>query len=320
MIDIGRYIIASPYLLAPLAGYTDLVFREICMRAGAGAGVTELLSATALAMGQKKTIAMLAFYQGEQPRWAQLFAGSSAILAAGARVAAANGAQVIDINMGCPVRKVVSHGAGAAWHKRPDEAAAAVATVIAAIGPEIPVTVKIRSGWDAGSINAPELAARLAEAGAAAITVHGRTRTQGYGGSADWEVIGRCVEAVGGACPLIGNGDVRCPADARALMEGHGCDAVMVGRAAMGNPWIFTNLREGRELPVTPAERATTAIEHLRGLVSHMGDERRAVRLFRAQSMCYLKGFPGAVAARRQVAQVATVADMEREFSLLLLQ
>lgn len=314
MLIIGGFIISPPTLLAPLAGYTDPIFRQLCARHGAGAGVTELLSATALAMNQRKTKDMVAFYPGERPRWAQLFAGDGPTLAAGAQVAVALGAELIDLNMGCPVRKVVATGAGAAWHQRPREAAAATAAVVAAVGPAVEVTVKIRSGWDASNINAPEMAARIADAGAAAVTVHGRTRAQGYSGRADWEVIANVVTAVDGTCPVIGNGDVRGPSDARTLLDDCGCAGVMVGRAALGNPWIFGALRDGVATVVEPATRAATAIAHLQALVADRGDEAFAVRSFRSMAMCYLKGLPGAAAGRRALARATSVNEVRRCF------
>ncbi len=311
-LQIGPISFSSPYLLAPMAGYSDEVFRRLCRECGAGAAITELISAKALVLGSKQTLKMVHFFPGEEPHWLQLFGTDGDTLAEAALIGIELGAELIDINMGCPVRKVVNSGAGAAWMRRPAAAGAAVAKVVQKVPSGFPVTVKMRSGWDSNEITAPEVARAVLDGGAAAITVHGRTRVQFYSGTADWEVIREVAKIVNGKVPLIGNGDVASPADAQKLMNEYGCQGVMVGRAALGNPWIFSALNAGHELTIPQEERFKMALNHLMALVAHMADEGRAVRYFRAQASGYFKAFRGAATARKQLSAAQSVADVEK--------
>lgn len=309
---IGNYSFKTPYILAPMAGYSDWVFRRLCMEKGASAAITELISAKALVLGSKQTIKMVQFFPGEDPHWLQLFGFDGDTLAEAALIGINLGAQLIDINMGCPVRKVVNSGAGAAWMKKPFEAGQCIKKIVDKVAGKVPVTVKIRSGWDANEITAVEVAKAVVDNGAAAVSVHGRTRAQFYSGTADWEIIRQVVKAVNGQVPVIGNGDVTGPEGAKTLMDEYGCSGVMVGRAALGNPWVFQNLNAGEIIPVSKEELFATAMRHLLETVERIGEEGRAVRYFRAQASGYFRAFRGAATARRQLSAAQTVSDVEK--------
>ncbi|MDH4101402.1 MAG: tRNA dihydrouridine synthase DusB, partial [Nitrospirota bacterium] len=245
ILKIGDVSLPNNLVLAPMAGITNLPFRIICRGLGAGLVVTELVSVEGLIRKGHGTLELLDTRPEERPVAVQIFGSNPVSMAESARILSDMGCwDFIDINMGCPVRKVLKSGSGSALLKDLNLAERVAEAVVKAS--VVPVTAKIRSGWSPGRIVAPELAKRLEGVGVAAIAVHARTREQGFSGNADWSVIGRVKEAVG--IPVIGNGDVKSAADARRMIDTTGCDGVMIGRAARGNPWIF---RETEQLLAT---------------------------------------------------------------------
>ncbi|MEW6081736.1 MAG: tRNA dihydrouridine synthase DusB [Bacillota bacterium] len=311
---IGDLYIAEPVALAPMAGVTDLAYRRICRRFTQGLLFTEMINARALTEGNARSVRNALVGPIASPQAAQLIGSNPGIMASAARVVVEMGADVVDINMGCPVPKVVKKGEGAAMMKHLDLAQEIVAAVTGAVS--VPVTAKIRSGWDETSINAPEMAALLADAGAAAIVVHARTREALYGGKADWSVIRRVRERI--SVPLIGNGDLRSPQDALAMVEATGCDGVMVGRAALGNPWILRQVCEaldGREITwPSPRERVGMALEHAEE-IRHLKGDHIALLEMRKHAAWYTRGLPGAAKTR---AEIHWAPDIETMKSILL--
>ncbi|MGI6557471.1 MAG: tRNA dihydrouridine synthase DusB [Limnochordia bacterium] len=258
MPSIGGVPLRGPVVLAPMAGITNSPFRQLAVEWGAGLVYTEMVSAKGLMHGNARTKDLLSFSEAERPIACQLFGSEPETMAKAAAIIAADyGPDLIDINMGCPTPKIVRNGDGAALLRKPSLAFEVIQAVVEAVG--VPVTVKIRSGWDSDSINAVEIALLAEKAGAAAITLHGRTRDQFYSGEADWEVIRSVKEAL--TIPVIGNGDVKSPLDVQAMFQATGCDLVMIGRGSLGNPWIFAQAMEvevlnGKEpFAVTPAQR-----------------------------------------------------------------
>ncbi len=306
-------------LLAPMAGVSDVAFRALCLEQGADLGYTEMVSAKGLSYANEKTRHLLALAEGERRVAVQLFGHEPDVMAAQAAwVEDEMGCALayVDINMGCPARKIVSRGDGSALMKDPGLASAIVGAVAGAV--EHPVTVKFRRGWAEGDECAPEFARRMEAAGAAAVTVHGRYAQQLYCGRADWGTIARVKQAV--AVPVVGNGDVRCGADAVRMGEQTGCDAVMVARAAEGNPWVFASVQAalaGRPDPAPPtvAERIAMARRHARLLSEREG--RNIVRM-RKHAAWYLTGLPGAAAARGRINGCMTLADFDAVFDELL--
>ena len=262
---IGTVQINSKLALAPMAGVTDAAYRQICAELGAGLTCTELVSAKALCYQDKKSRQLLMPFPGEGPFAAQIFGSDPVCMAEAAQIAAqVSGADFIDINMGCPVGKVVSNGDGSALMKDPEKAARIAEAVVKAS--PVPVTVKMRRGWDKGSVNAVELSRMLEQVGVSAIAVHGRTRVQMYGGTADWTTIREVKEAV--SLPVIANGDVFSPEDAARILKQTGADMAMIGRGCFGNPWIFQQaaaLLAGEPVPERPslAERCDTAVRQI---------------------------------------------------------
>lgn len=301
-------------VLAPMAGVSDLAYRVIARRMGAAMTTAEMVSAKGLYYKNEKTRDMLKIDPGEHPVALQLFGSEPDIMALGAKEMEKAGADVIDINMGCPMQKVVKNGDGSALMKNVPLAAAVVKAMVEAV--HVPVTVKMRLGWTRETENCVELAKAVEEAGAAAITVHGRTREDFYTGCADWEKIGEVVEAV--HIPVFGNGDVVDGPTAARLMKETGCAGVAIGRAAWGNPWVFervnTYLETGTILPPPTNEmRIAMAREHLHGLVEEKG-ERVAVKEMRAHASRYFHGLPEAASLRREIMKALT----EEEFNRLL--
>lgn len=309
MRPIGDFIPANPFFLAPLAGITDAPTRLLAKEMGAALVYTEMVSAKGMYYGNKNSDGLLRIDPDEKPAAIQLFGGEPEMIAWAARVLRERDHAILDLNMGCPVPKVVKNGEGSALMKDPEAVRRLVAAAVENAGR--PVTVKIRSGWDAGSVNAPEIALAAQEAGAAAVAVHGRTREQFYAGKADWSVISRVAEAV--SVPVIGSGDVFSGADALRMMEETGCDYVMIARGALGNPWIFREalaLYEGRPLPEPPglAEKIRVIRRHLTLAVREKG-ERVAVMELRKHLGWYLKGVPGSAALRRRANSLETAED-----------
>lgn len=306
-------------LLAPMAGVSDEAFRTLCREQGADLTYTEMVSAKGLSYANEKTRHLLHLSVGEDQVAVQLFGHESDVMADQARWIEQEMGETLaylDINMGCPARKIVSKGDGSALMKTPDLAAAIVCAVSAAV--EHPVTVKFRRGWVEGDETCVEFARRMEDAGAAAVAVHGRYALQLYRGRAEWDAIARVKAAV--SIPVVGNGDVKCGADAVALVERTGCDAVMIARAAEGNPWVFAQCRAalaGEPEPAKPSveERIAMARRHARLLAEREG--RNIVRM-RKHAMWYMTGLPGAAAARAKINACVSVEDFDRVFDELL--
>lgn len=292
--------------LAPMAGVSDLAYRVIAKKMGASLTTAEMVSAKGLYYRNEKTKEMLKIDSDEHPVALQLFGSDPDIMAWGAKIMEQAGPDFIDINMGCPMQKVVKNGDGSALMKNIPLAAAVIRAMVKAV--HTPVTVKMRLGWSRDTLNAVELAQAAEEAGAAAITVHGRTREDFYTGKADWKEIQKVVDAV--KIPVIGNGDVTDGKSAKDLMEETGCAAVAIGRAAWGNPWIFrevnTYLETGEIIPSPSWEmRLQMARRHLHGLCLEKG-EYAAVREMRAHASRYFHGLPKATALRQEIMEETT--------------
>lgn len=312
--NIGNIELSAPLALAPMAGITDLPFRLICRRLGCGMTVSEMVSAKGLLYKNVKTTEMLRIDDGERPTAIQLFGSVPAELAEAARMVEASGADMIDFNMGCPVPKIVNNGEGSALMKNPQLAHDILAAMVKAV--KIPVTVKFRAGWDDNNRNAVEIARAVEAAGVSAVAVHGRTRQQFYEGKADWSIIADVKQAV--SVPVFGNGDIFTVADGLRMLEQTGCDGLMIGRGADGNPWLFTALAaalRGEPLPQPPSlkERLTQAAEHLEMLIAYK-NEVVAVKEMRRHISAYLKGMPHAAEFRGRFHKV----DTQEQFSEVL--
>ncbi len=309
---IGNLELENNVFLAPMAGVTDLPFRLLCKEMGCGLVYSEMVSAKGILYENKNTTELLRVAAEERPAAVQLFGSDPEILGAMARKIERYPIDVIDVNMGCPAPKIVKNGEGSALTKTPE----LVGKIVRALAEaqKKPVTIKIRKGFDDAHLNAAEIA-RIAEAnGAAAVAVHGRTREQYYSGKADWDCIREVKRAVN--IPVIGNGDVFTPQDAERLLDETGCDAVMVGRGAQGNPWIFRRilryLQTGELLPEpTAEERIEKALRHAKMLVEYKG-EYIGVREMRKHTAWYMKGLPGAAELRGKLNAAADLAGMER--------
>lgn len=316
--NIGAVPIDSPFMLAPLAGYTDSPMRRLARRFGASMVWSEMVSAEGAVRGGSKTLALLGFHPEERPISIQLFGARPEPMARAAALVGSLGPDVLDLNVGCPARKVVKGGAGAALMRDPELLGDIAGALVEATS--LPVTAKIRSGWDDDSVNAVEVARTLEERGVAAVVLHPRTRAQGFSGAADWSVIREVSRSV--SIPVIGSGDVSGPSDALRMLEETSCDGVMIGRAAIGNPWIFRRCAEavasGR-VPPEPGldERIATAIEHLDLMVEAKG-ERRGVMEMRKHLVAYFRGFPGAAHLRSELVRMEGHQHVRRRLAAAL--
>lgn len=314
--QIGKIDIKNPVVLAPMAGVTSHPFRAICKEHGnVGLVVTELISSMAIHYKNQKTYGMFDWTESEQPSFCQLFGADPETMAEAARVVVDRGAVGVDINMGCWVPKVAKTGAGAALLKDLCQAEAVVKAVVDAV-PEVPVTVKVRSGYTQGQLTAVKFARSAADIGAKAIAVHARYASQGFSGHADWNVIAQVKESVGDAIPVIGNGDIETPEDALRMLAQTGCDGVMVGRAAMGNPWLLGQIRDaiaGESIRPEPTveERVSVARQHAALQVDVQG-EGVACRELRGLLGHYFKGVPGATRLRGTLAKESTLDGINK--------
>ncbi len=310
---IGNVAIDGIAALAPMAGVTDAAFRHICLEQGAALTYTEMVSSRGLVYKDEKTKQLLFVPKGDGPVCAQIFGSDPAVMGeASAMAAEISGADILDINMGCPVGKIVKSGDGSALMKDPDTAYRIIAACVRQAG--IPVTVKFRKGWDSGSVNAVEFGQMCRDAGAAAVAVHGRTRVQMYSGAADWDIIRDVKAAVD--IPVIANGDVFSGADAARLLRRTGADMVMVGRGAFGDPWIFSRINAAAagkpepELPPLP-ERIDTAVRQFE-LACRWKDPHIACLEARRQLCWYLRGVARSGPIKREIVKINTLDDIRR--------
>ena len=311
MTRIGTVYIDTKSVLAPLAGITDLSFRLLAREMGAGAVFTEMISADGLVRGNNKTHRYMFFEEAERPIGFQIFGSDPAIMAEAAKIVADRKPDFIDINFGCPVKKVIKRNAGAALLRDPKLLGEIMHAVVQAVS--LPVLAKIRSGWSRNMINAVSVAKIIEDTGAAAVTVHPRTQEMGFSGRADWGIIRQVKEAVG--IPVIGNGDLTSASDAKRMLNETGCDLVMVGRAAFGNPWIFrqiaTFLSTSEVAPLPSVrERIGLCVRHMRMLIKEKG-ELVGVRQMRKHIAAYTKGMGESSMLRREIFRIERAEEVE---------
>lgn len=309
---IGNVHIAGRFIMAPMAGVTDRAFRQICRECGAAMTVSEMISTQALLFQDRKTRELLSLAPNETPGWIQIFGSNPDYMAAGARKALdISGAALVDINMGCPAPKIVKGGDGSALMNDPALAARIIRAVVEAV--DVPVTVKFRKGWDEEHQNYLDFAKMAEDCGAAAVTLHGRTRAQMYAGRADWAAIAAVKRAL--SIPVIANGDVICAQDAQDILRETGADAVMIGRGALGNPWLFAQcaaLDEGRAVPPLPPlpARMQTVRRQIELAAQHKG-ERIALLEARKHFAWYLKGVRGTKKLKARISALTSFAELD---------
>jgi tRNA-dihydrouridine synthase B len=311
--NIREILKANPLVLAPMAGITDFPFRMICKGLGAGLVFSEMVSVEALIREHKRTFGMLHTDPAERPVVFQMFGSKPASMAEAAHIVSQGEVDFIDINMGCPVPKILKSGAGASLLRDMGLAKEIMAAVLRAS--KVPVTIKIRLGWDARNIVAVDLAQAAESLGIAAVTVHARTKTQGFSGHADWSAIKQVKDSV--RIPVIGNGDIRAARDVKKMMDETGCDGVMIGRAIQGNPWIFREAKQYLETGILPApssceERQAIMVRHLTDMIRMLG-ENLGVREMRKHLCWYTKGMHGGAEFREKVNHLDCAVDVTRE-------
>jgi nifR3 family TIM-barrel protein len=312
MFQIKNLLLKSPIIQSPMVGCTDLAYRLVSRRRGLPFCFVEMLSANAMMHESKKTVQLMKTVEEDSPLGAQIMGCDPDVMASAAAKVEEAGFALVDINMGCPVRKVTSNGAGAALLKDPQKTESIFKRVVRAVK-NIPVTIKIRKGYDDDSGKEAVEIARIAEgSGISMVTVHGRTRAQGYTGRSDWDAIGKVKRAV--KIPVLGNGDVVSVADARRLREISGCDGVMIGRGGLGNPWIFKQIHaalfEGCEVPPpTPEERLSTALEHMEEEAKWEGEQRAVFHMRRIGSW-YIAGVTNAAFWRAELTRSRSLAEV----------
>ncbi len=309
---IGNVELENNIFLAPMAGVTDLPFRILCKEMGCGLVYSEMVSAKGILYNNENTKKLLTVEQKERPAAVQLFGSQPEIMAAMAKKIENYDIDIIDVNMGCPAPKIVKNGEGSALTKNPKLVGEIVKAMVTA--QKKPVTIKFRKGFDEKHINAVEIAKIAEQNGAAAVAVHGRTREQYYSGKADWDIIKAVKEAV--SIPVIGNGDVFTPQDAKNMLEYTKCDAIMIGRAAQGNPWIFQRINHyintGEMLPeITPEQKVEKALRHARMLIEYKG-EYIGVREMRKHISWYMKGIKGAAELREKINRANSYNEIEQ--------
>lgn len=314
----GSLLLKNNIFLAPMAGITNLPYRLLLRGFGCGLAFSEMVSATGLTRKSFKSFQYLQSTPNDRPLAVQLFGSDPIILAEGARVVAEQGADAIDINMGCPVRKVVRMGSGSALMKNPAQVAEIITAVRKAVS--VPLSVKIRSGWSSHTRNAPEIAAIAEACGVDAVIVHPRTTDQGFSGQADWTVIQKVKQNI--TVPVIGSGDIRSATDAARMMQETGCDGVMVGKGALGNPWLVEEIEasfRGRQCyPPSLTEKEELIKQHMEMEMQHYGTEG-GIRNFRKHLLWYTKGLPGGAKFRQSVVDLRDVTLILSELHKFIL-
>lgn len=314
---IGKVTLTHPFILAPMAGYTDLPFRLLCRKFGAALAYTEMVSAAGLAREHRKTLGLLKSHAADKPLAVQLFGNEPDILAKAAKIAVNYGADIVDLNCGCAVKKVVKQGSGSALLQNRERIIEISSAMVDSVS--VPVTIKLRSGWDKHSEQLVELAEKLYAIGVKAISLHPRTAYQAFHGNADWSLITELKKYL--KIPVIGSGDIRTAQDALNMLNQTGCDAVMIARGALGQPWIFaetvklynTNIKLPFNTPNNLAEKIEIILSHLQDIVSFYG-EPHGIRLFRAYAQHYIHGWKNAAQLRNRINQLNTSKEIELLF------